>query len=143
MSGTFVMSLGLNYCQNSSCVPPNFETLIRNFRVEKSNFELKFSLRPIYLKLCSFSKFGVISCLQSKSQSLQKQSFKEDPKNLMKFQTVASMFQFKISFATSKFPIRVSKLGAHMNRFDCNGAVGLLYDFEFTSEFAMLAFPCR
>ena len=36
----------------------------------------------------------------------------------MKFQAGVSKFQFKVSFSTSKFPIRVSKLGARLNRFD-------------------------
>ena len=41
-------------------------------------------------------------------------------KNFMKFQTGVSKFQFKVSFSSSKFSIRVLKLGAHLNRFDYN-----------------------
>ena len=37
----------------------------------------------------------------------------------MKFQTGVSKFQFNISVSTSKFPIRVLKLGECMNRLDC------------------------
>ena len=36
----------------------------------------------------------------------------------MKFQAGVSKFQFKVSFLTSNFPIRVSKLGARLIRFD-------------------------
>ena len=35
----------------------------------------------------------------------------------MKFQTGVSRFQFLVSFSTSKFLIKVSKLGARLNRF--------------------------
>ena len=64
----------------------------------------------------------MLAGLQSKSQSLLKESVKEDEKNFMKFQTGVSKFQFKVSFSTSKFPIRVSKLRggrARLNCFDC------------------------
>ena len=36
----------------------------------------------------------MLTGLQSRSQSLWKQSFKEDPKNFIKFQTEDSKFQF-------------------------------------------------
>ena len=60
----------------------------------------------------------LLTGLHSRSPSLQKESFWEDPKNFMKFQAGVSKFQFKVSFSTSKFPIRVLKLGARTNRFD-------------------------
>ena len=53
----------------------------------------------------------LLAGLQTKSQSLQKESFKEDSKDFMKLQTRVSNFQFKVLFSSSKFPIRVSKLG--------------------------------
>ena len=43
-------------------------------------------------------------------------NLKNKPNSTWEFRSLNSKFHF----STSKFPIRVSKLGARMNRFDCN-----------------------
>ena len=101
------------------------------------NFEkiLRSSLRPLFQSLVYFPNLVLLGGLQNKSQSSYKESFKEDPKTFMKFgfQTAVSKFQFKVSFSTSKFPIRVLKLGAGLNRFYSNpkqaGLLAIWYDW--------------
>ena len=105
---------------------PHFETLIRDFEAEKRNFELKFRnskckfqkifqifLETFILKFYLFSKFVVISWFTKQIITFVKSKFQGRPKKFMKFQTGVSKFQFKVSLSTSKFPIRVSKLGGH------------------------------
>ena len=77
-------------------MPLNCKTLIGNFEVEHCNFELKlrnFKLKlQKYFNLVYFSNFVLLLGLLSKSQSLSKESVKQDPKNFMKFQTRVSKF---------------------------------------------------
>ena len=72
------------------------ETLNWNFETPRWNFKnfFKSSLRPSFQNLVYFSNLVLLLGLQSKSQSLLNKSFKEDPKNFVKFQIGVSKFQF-------------------------------------------------
>ena len=74
----------------------------KKFQIFLETFILEFGL---------FFKFCVITRFTKQITKFIKESFKEDPKNIMKFQTGVTKFQFWVSFSTPKFPIRVSKLG--------------------------------
>ena len=111
---------------------PYFKTLIGDIEAEKRNFELKLRnskwkfqkifqifLETFILKFYLFSKF-VVNSWFAKQITFVKRKFQGRPKKLMKFQTGVSKFQFKVSFSTSKFPMRGSELGGtRVNHFAC------------------------
>ena len=80
----------------------------KKFQIFLETFISKFRL---------FFKFGVVDWFTKQITKFVKESFKEDPKYVMKFQTEVSKFQFEVSFLTSKIPIRVSKLGGMFEPF--------------------------
>ena len=61
----------------------------------------------------------------------------------MKFGIGVLKFQFKVSFSSSKFPIRVPKLGARVNRNDCKVKVGLKLEYFLTFKLVGARFTHR
>ena len=115
LNASWLLAKSLFYSQNGSCVTTDFETLIRNFEVEKWNFELKlpknFSNLPwdFILKFGLFFKFGVITWFTKQITKFVKRKFQERSE---KFYEVPD-WSFEVSLLSIilnlKFPIRVSK----------------------------------
>ena len=111
-----------DYSQNDSSVPSNFETLIGNFEVEKWNFELKLRnsklkrqknfqifLETFILDFGLSFKFGVITGLQSKSQSSVKRKFQGRSGKILwssrlEFRGLNSKFHSQLQSFQSNFP---------------------------------------